>query len=506
MNGPAMKPMRKRRRRVLHKNKCVSCRRLKIKCDEATPKCEYCEHTNRECVYPTEKELEEFALVAAVKTAALTSTRSGTRLNSTTSQMQISKFELRLLHYFNQIYLNDQSVENPGMERIWKFEVPILWQQSDLVRHSVFSLTAMILWNICDLEAMYKEDYDPNEIQGRSDFSSRNRSTRSDSQTESIHSASTSSELSIECEVSSKFPLTPGQIDEFKQTTREEFGIDADNVEQMKNLLFTKSNEYFIKCLNRTYKVMETIQRQDMSVKSQYQAAEIVMSGILLFSFLALQPHGLVPLMTFDPKVTDLVSMVKGMKVSMGKSFPLLFNSGYSGLFHASEHLFPPTFTEDDSYPICENLKSNLEEYLEAKSIVAEEERGHFREALRLLDIVFYRTIEMKNPSPILRYIFLFDHWILDDAKQNKNVFSLKILFTYAALCLMSKLRLFSEANIYLDYLHWYKELNMELFGDWRYPDDEAFYDLIAIKGLVIDNKNFDVLKTFDPLIYSIEN
>lgn len=396
-------------------------------------------------------------------------------------------------------------MENPGMEKVWKCEVPILWQQSELVRHSVFLLTAMILWNICDLEAMYKEDYDPNEFSGRSDFSSGNDTTRSDTQIESINSASTSTG-SIECDVRPNFPLTPGQIDEFKQATREEFGIDTDNVEQMKDLLFTKLNEYFMKCLNRTYKVMETIQRQDMSVRNQYQAAEIVISGILLFSFLALQPHGLVPLMTFDPKITDLVSMVKGMNVSMGKSFPLLYNSGYSGLFHASEHLFPPTLTEDDAYPICQNLRSNLEEYLEANSTVTLEERSHFEEALRLLDIVFYRTIEMKNPLPILRYIFLFDIWILDDAKINRNVFSLKILFTYAALCIMSKLRLFSEANIYIDYLHWYKEFNLELFGEWRYPDDEAFYDLIVIKGLVIDDNNYDVLKTFDPLIYSIEN
>lgn len=34
------------------RNRCLSCKKLKIKCDEAKPKCEYCEHTKRECIYP----------------------------------------------------------------------------------------------------------------------------------------------------------------------------------------------------------------------------------------------------------------------------------------------------------------------------------------------------------------------------------------------------------------------------------------------------------------------
>lgn len=34
------------------KVRCFSCAKLKIKCDEARPRCEYCCHTNRKCIYP----------------------------------------------------------------------------------------------------------------------------------------------------------------------------------------------------------------------------------------------------------------------------------------------------------------------------------------------------------------------------------------------------------------------------------------------------------------------
>lgn len=452
--------------------------------------------------------MQEFAVASAAKSSALTlSSSSSSRLNSTTAHLQISKFELRLLSYFNQVYLNDQTVENPGWERIWKIEFPLLWQQSDLVRHSVFLLTAMILWNICDLEAMYKEDFSPLDI-GRSDFSAGSTRSRTQSigSSGTFETGSSTTDLGIESAVSYYHRVDRSAIEDIRQIAKEEYAIETDNMEKLKELLFDKLTDYFVKSLKRTYKVMDTIQRQNMSVKSEYQAAEIVISGILLFSFLALQPHGLVPLITLDPNVTDLVSMVKGIKVSMGKSFPYLYNSGYSGLFHASEHLFPPVLTEDDVFPLCENLKRNFREYLKGQPTIGEEGRRHFEEAFRLLDIVIYRTIESNRPMAILRYIFLFDVWILDEAKQRRNIFALKILFTYSCLCLMSKLRLFSEGNIYLDFLHWYRQFNINLFGEWRYPDDEAFFELIITDGLAINNSNYDLLKTFDPLLYSIEN
>ncbi|GEQ72926.1 hypothetical protein JCM33374_g6614 [Metschnikowia sp. JCM 33374] len=38
--------------RSLSRKGCFSCKKLKIKCDEAKPTCEYCAHTDRECIYP----------------------------------------------------------------------------------------------------------------------------------------------------------------------------------------------------------------------------------------------------------------------------------------------------------------------------------------------------------------------------------------------------------------------------------------------------------------------
>lgn len=171
---------RKRSRASFISRKCLSCRKLKIKvrvcrcnpcstltlrCDEALPTCEYCVHTNRNCVYPVPEVVS--SLLAA--------------LNSTTNQMQITRFELRLLSFFHNIYLKQHSNDDPAQQRVWTIEVPILWQHSDLVRQSIFLLSAMILWNFCDLDELYRADTDLLPWSGKSDFSPRDASTSSSS-------------------------------------------------------------------------------------------------------------------------------------------------------------------------------------------------------------------------------------------------------------------------------------------------------------------------------------
>lgn len=407
------------------------------------------------------------------------------KLNSSTFQLQVSKFELRLLSYFHHIYLKQHTNEQPALDRVWKFEVPILWQQLELVRHSIFSLSAMILWNVCDLEDIYRKDCASDGYTyhggGKSDFSK-----------------------GLEY-------LTNDQNRINLSNSKEELGVDVSNVQELKELFYTKLADYFAKSLKKTYSVMESIQSLDMMVTTQFQAAEIVISGILLFLFLALQPHGLVTMLSDDDTQADLLSMIKGMKISMGKSFPLLYDSGFNGLFHASEHLDPPTLTEKDVYPMVESLRSELKEYLQDKltsdgtpTVQGEDlEAKWLTQAIDLLEIVFYRTIEELKPLPLFRYLFLIDIWIYDQAKYSKHIFCLKLIFVYLSLCSMSKLRLFSHANIFNDYLHWYKMHNFESYGGWRYPDDAALYDLIIHKGFEINNNNFKILLDFDPLKYN---
>lgn len=252
----------------------------------------------------------------------------------------------------------------------------------------------------------------------------------------------------------------------------------------MRGVLCTKLNLYFNKCLRRTQAIMQAIEEPESTVASTFEAAEIVILAILLFLFLVLEPHSLVPLLSFGSDTTDILSLIKGMKVSMGKAFPLLYTSGFSGLFNLSE---PPTLGEDDRYVMVELLRKRLREYAVLTN-VSEEGLRRLSEAISLLEIVFYRTIESQKPLPIFRLVFLIDCWVCDEIKLSKDIYCLKIVYVYACSCFMCKFRFRTDSNIFIEYMRWYQRHNLATYNRWRYEEDEALFELITECNFEVNN------------------
>lgn len=446
------------------RNRCLSCKKLKIKCDEAKPKCEYCEHTKRECIYPdpnmnkkrgrkpkTVKTIEKVENVERINASPVELWNSQMCLNSVARQLEISQFEFRLLHYFQKHYIRIENTD--PLNKVWKFQVPKLWQESDIVRQSIFSLSAMHLWALCDLTSLMQEDI--------MDYKSK-------------------------------------KITFLKNISSNELLL---NPNTLKTYLYEKTGEYFTNCLQRTNCMMDAIISQNYVIATVFQAAEVVISGILLFSFLALQPHGLIPLLSYDPTTPDILSMCKGMKTSMSYAFPLLYNSPYRGLFHLNEIMDPPRITEKDRYPLIEYLRDELKETTKQGKLL-DGQYEVFKWSIDLLEIDFYRTIETSNPLPIYRWIFLVDIKMYDIIKIHKNSFGLKLLYIYTCLCVMCQFRIDQKANIWLEYIDWYKNYNHNFFGKWNDSYDEEMYELVVINKFEIPKDSYHLLETFVPLIY----
>ncbi|CUM50816.1 unnamed protein product [Debaryomyces tyrocola] len=305
------------------------------------------------------------------------------------------------------------------INKVWNFQVPKLWQESDVVRQSIFSLSAMHLWALCDLTTLMQDDIMDDKSK-KVTFSNN-----------------------INCNELLQHPNTS------------------------RAYLFDKTSEYFTNCLQRTNCMMDAIISQNYRISTVFQAAEIVISAILLFSFLALQPHGLIPLLSYDSETPDILSMCKGMKTSMSYAFPLLYDSPYRGLFHLNEIMHPPNITEKDRYPLIEYLRDELEDTTQLDKF----QDAHyqiFKAAIDMLEIDFYRTIETNCPLPIYRWIFLIDIKMYDIIKLDKNSFGLKLLYIYACLCVMCQFRIDKKINIWLEYLDWYKDYNHQIFGKWK--------------------------------------
>ncbi|CAG87477.1 DEHA2D18810p [Debaryomyces hansenii CBS767] len=445
------------------RNRCLSCKKLKIKCDEAKPKCEYCEHTKRECIYPdpstikrgrkakTIKTVERKERIEQINSSAVELWNRQMCLNSVARQLDISQFEFRLLHYFQEHYIRIENTD--PLNKVWKFQVPKLWQESDIVRQSIFSLSAMHLWALCDLTSLIQDDI--------MDYKSK-------------------------------------KITFLKNINCNELFLHPNT---LKAYLYDKTGEYFTNCLQRTNCMMDAIINQNYIISTVFQAAEVVISGILLFSFLALQPHGLIPLLSCDSAIPDILSMCKGMKTSMSYAFPLLYDSPYRGLFHLNETMDPPTITEKDRYPLIEYLRDELEKNSQVNKF-PDDEYKIFKGAIDMLEIDFYRTIETNNPLPIYRWIFLIDIKMYDIIKVDRNSFGLKLMYIYTCLCVMCQFRLDKKTNIWLEYMDWYKDYNYRVFGKWNDSFDQEMYELVVGKKFEIPSNSYHLLETFVPLMY----
>lgn len=440
------------------KNRCLSCRKLKIKCDEARPKCEYCEHTGRECIYldSRRKSVPRSNATKKNKNRDLITQTSPSGLwfnqmclNSTARHLNMSQLELRLLDYFQGHYI--ESRDTSPLRKIWTIEVPKLWQLSDIVRQSIYSLSAMHLWAVCDMTPIMQKDI-----------------THSDQKKASF----------------------------LKDINNEVLGIHPG---LLKAFLYDKTGEYFTNCLNRTNELMNLVAEQNCTVTSKFQAAEILISGILLYSFLTQQPHLIVPLLADNPASPDVISICKGMKTSIYYGFETLRDSPY-GEFIIS--IFErPAITEKDKYPLVEYLRDQFESYRQSNSLLHDQSKI-LTEAIDLLEVGFYRALRVGNAYPIYRWQFLVDIKFHDLVKIDKNYFAIKLMFFYAALCLICKYRIDRNRNIWIDFMNWYRDYNLVCFGKWFDSYDQELYEVATETGFEINEDNLYLLETFIPLIY----
>lgn len=133
------------------RNGCLSCKRLKIKCSEERPACEYCIHTGRQCRYRVRLDTEN--QIAACEPQGITIpsdfimqsiyNRSVQALNSMSNQLNVSRFELQLLKFFLDFGGTFFSVNAQHESfNFWIDTAPHLWCSSDLVKYTLYTLSS----------------------------------------------------------------------------------------------------------------------------------------------------------------------------------------------------------------------------------------------------------------------------------------------------------------------------------------------------------------------------
>ncbi|KAK6890583.1 hypothetical protein K4I79_000395 [Candida tropicalis] len=360
-------------------------------------------------------------------------------LTQSTRILGISKFELRLLRFFDErcielfTYGKDQAVH-----KMMKEQVRYLFLQSDLVRKSIFCLSAMALSSIVDLEVAQKID-----------------------------------------------------ILEDERSLRHVYSIN----ERDPNSLYCKNLEYFIGAITCTRKLLEAHTQNSFKAENPYNfdvAKQLTISSILIFCYMGITPHKLVPIIDFSKESPDMIQVAKGMREAVEAWFPEVFQSEVGPILRHQPMMNSQTPTlKTCTYPIIVNLKRGLQEYYSANEISSDisEEIEYLEEAINLLLVCIYSCKSLELPSPIYRFLFLLSDGIRD-LLYKKHKYALRILFIYSALCAIAKCCFNLPTNVYRDFMLWYSKE-----GYLVYEMDSKLYDAVFFENFGgIDFYQYDTL------------
>lgn len=438
---------------------------LTWQCNEAKPSCEYCADTGRNCEYvtPSVKRVKLNSFVADARfpdwalDVALNVRHSSVvlphkqrkqlvrypaprRLVYCTSRvLKVSNFELRLLHFFEHYCIPLFSMNvHKKVELVWRNEIPKLWNSSTLIRQAVYLFSALNLWPLCDLKQL----------------------------------AATSI-------------VDVDQIGDCKHYTSI---IDPDSNPNGGNL-YVQTIEYFASCLESSIDNIGYLLRQGKAI-STFKSAEILVSGILIFSFLGMHPHRIVPLISFDRSETDLLQICDGLRITYVMNIQILLHSPYNGLFLSDECMEP---TVSPKYPIIENLKYRLDELPDDNC-----NKKVYLQAITLLETCLFRSVTLNYARPLFRWILMQDE--LTVLARANDRFALKILFTFACLCRICKFHLYPAVNMWQDYIEWYKQDNIGHDEKvWIDMDDMLLYKFV--KEQDFDHSDMQIFRSLDPYL-----
>lgn len=341
------------------------------------------------------------------------------------------------------MYLVPGEMKQPPLRNLWQVQVPRLFHESPLVRSSIFSLCSLNLWNLFDLSSWIYES----------------------------------------CEQSTLKYMTFCNLQ------------DLQSIPNVSEFLREKTIDYYSETLRDTSKLIHELSTEQKVLTTINEAAEVVISGILLFSFFALQTHQLLPFVSHDSSQPDLLSMCSGMKESMVKAFPLLYNSQFSALFYKDEVLSPPP--NPGSYPFVKYLLAKLEEY-HNEAMVTTAQYENLLQALNMFKVLMFSSIEQNFPLPLYKWIFLVKNDLYDYVKRERLFFAIKLVYAYTCMNMICKFYLKRTPNIWMEYIEWYKEYNFFMFDGWNDDFDSRLYDIVA-SGYTIPNEEYHLLATFFP-------
>jgi len=229
---------------------------------------------------------------------------------------------------------------------------------------------------------------------------------------------------------------------------------------------------------------------------SGFGIERIIVNDLITFGCLLIYNHKLVPLISATGY--DVISMAKAYSDTRKMYSQLMTGLRLESLFFPKSNPIltcPPEtnywFTRVLEFEIVAfvsrngNKSANMEEYFQA-----------LMDTFLLLKDACYAMAIVRFPFPLIACLTNFS----DKYRQllrNGDEFAFRLLFIYSCLCVISRIPLNRNDNIFVDYISEFKNIIFSKYGEFSYPIDRELYHLVIRTNFVVD---FGDMTRFHPL------
>lgn len=316
-------------------------------------------------------------------------------LNSAARQLRISRFELHVLRFFNDVFVPHITFGvNKLEDRIWREVVPKYFLSSSLVRQAIFANGCLGLWGFTDLAVLLDVD------------------------------------TSDDTALAQLYENERGDI----SFVFNDWRVFAENEESN---IFRRTATYFSEALTESSTAIAEMQsgcKDQLGEEYTHKAVCVVLSSSLLFGFLGMHPLRVVPLVSFDGK-TDLLHIVSGLGIVVQHSQVSLRASDVGDLFHQDEISLLPK----KSVTLTEELRMQMDEYYRDVAFLdwdgqMAEEITILTHALDTLGMTLALSVKFNYPVMLFRWLtYISTQFGL--LVRSKVSFALRLLYVYSCLC-----------------------------------------------------------------------
>lgn len=366
--------------------------------------------------------------------------------NSVATQLDMTRFEFRLLRFFNDscIPLLTFGV-NKNADYVWRNVLPHAFASLDLVRQSVFSFACLNLWPFTDLTKVLESD---------------------------------------------NFMMFHGEGAQQGVSRSEHAFLHVfQNLRVFENSeenIFSLTANYFGRTLAESHGQIGQLYDNEPSGSD---LDVMFFSSSLVFAFLGLHPHKIIPLLLVDDApIVDYLSLISNLSKFFEKPFAHMLLSLIP---------FVDNFRKDSLHKlpyrsnIVATLRTILSDFYFGDTFFADisatacEEHAMFSSCLDTLEHSYSEAVEMGYPVPIFRFLLLMDSG-MEVMCHQKHRFALRFLFVYSCMCLFCGFHILPQSNIWIDYIHWYVE-NYSPLDKF----DEQLHYYVVVQKREVNHYNF---------------